>query len=45
MATAQLLVLTDGVDSKVTRINDEVKCVGDLVRAVHDGTRYVIFSY
>ena len=45
MATAQLLVLTDGVDNKVTRIDDDVKCVGDMVRAVHDGARYVIFSY
>ena len=45
MVTAQLLALTDGVDNKVTRIDDEVKAVGDTVRVVHSGARYVIFSY
>ena len=45
MVTAQLLALTDGVDNKVTRIDDEVKGVGDTVRVVHDGAQYVIFSY
>ena len=39
MATAQLLMLADGVDNKVTRINEEVKGVGDTVRAVQTGAR------
>ena len=37
MAAAQLLALTDGVDKKVTRIDNEVKYVGDTVRVVHNG--------
>ena len=43
MATAQLLALTDGVDNKVTRIDDEIKSVGDAVRVVQNGARSVIF--
>ena len=43
MATARLLALTDGVDNKVTRIDDEIKSVGDAVRAVQNGARSVIF--
>ena len=46
MATAQLLTLSHGVDDKVTRIDDGVKCVdckvrdmGDTVRVVHEGAR------
>ena len=52
MAAAQLLTLTHGVDDKVTRIDDEVKCVGgkvrdidDTVRVIHEGTQYVMLSY
>ena len=45
MATAQLLALADGVDKKVTRIDDEVKGVGDTVREVQNGARSIIFSY
>ena len=52
MATAQLLTLTHGVDDKVTCIGGEVKGVnnkvndiGDMVRVVHDGARYIIFFY
>ena len=51
MATAQLLTLTHCVDDKVTRIDNEVKCVGgkvrdvdDKVTVVHEGTQYVMLS-
>ena len=36
MATAQLLALTDGIDNKVTRIDDEVK-------GVKNGARCAMF--
>ena len=52
MAVAQLLTLTHGIDDKVTRIDDEVKCVGgqvndigDTVRVVHNGAQFVICFY
>ena len=42
MVTAQLLTLTDGINNNVTRVDDEVKGVGDAVRVVQNGARYVI---
>ena len=42
MATAQLLTLTQGVDDKVVRINDEIKGVDDKVKDVSDTVKLVL---
>ena len=42
MATAQLLKLTQGVDYKVARTNDEVKSVDDKVKDVSDTVKLVL---
>ena len=42
MATAQLLTLTHGVDSKVARIDDEVRDVNVRVKDVSDTVKVVL---
>ena len=41
MATAQLLMLTHGVDDKVTRIDDDIKSVGYKVKGISHTVRVV----
>ena len=41
MATAQLLTFTHGVDDKVTRLDDEVKCVDGKVTRIDDEVKGV----
>jgi hypothetical protein len=41
MATVQLLMITHGVDVKVTKIDDGVKGVDDIVKGVDDNVKGV----
>ena len=45
MVTAQLLTLTDDINNSVTKVDDEVKGVGDAVRVVQNGARSVILYF
>ena len=41
MATAQLLMLTHGVDDKVTRIDDDIRAVGYKMKGIGHTVRVV----